>query len=236
MDVNFRFPKGCCWLVRTNPKPIPEEVQRAIAKWEKSKRVSVLSDKIAAAALAQLFWCGCDPLTVLSLLANFAGVGINLGHLRKRMKSFLKRVTALSRRLEEDAKEVRAVDKFLRLELEFPDEMQRFSSYIKEFYTEEVRSTVLSRGTGLQAELVDAVQLVRTVTGRPHYAELAELVRVLSNKPIGEDNLRKQVDAFSTRLYGPRGPRQIQRLAEYGNAKWNTLRRTLQNRKPIVSR
>jgi hypothetical protein len=157
---------------------------------------------------------------------------MNITSLRKRMKSVLKRVNRLSRRLEEDAKEIRAVDQFLKLGFDFPDEMEHCAEYLKGSYTEEVKSTVLSRGSGLQAELVDAVQLVRMATGRPHYPELAELIRVLSGKPTGEDDLRKTVSNFGESFYrGSRSPKQIQSLVERGNVKWGKLRKTLQKRR-----
>jgi hypothetical protein len=176
-----------------------------------------------------LFWSGCDPLTLLQLLSNFVGKGMHVEPIRKRMKSTLKRVARLSRRLEEDAKEVRAVDnEFLKLDFDFPNEMELCAEYLKGLYTEEVQETIFTRGSGLQAELVDAVQLVRISTGRPHYAEFAELVGILSGKPVGEDNLRKTVENFKQTLFrGPRSPKQIKLLNARANSKWTRLRNSL---------
>jgi hypothetical protein len=121
------------------------------------------------------------------------------------------------------------VDQFLKLGFDFPDEMEHCAEYLRDSYTEEVQSTVLSRGSGLQTELVDAVQIVRMATGRPHYPQLAELIRVLSGKPTAEGNLRKTVENFEDSLYnGPRSPKERRSLVERGDARWGRLRTTLQ--------
>src|SRR5204863_8410511 len=111
-------------------------------------------------------------------------------------KQILSRTRRLAMRLKEDAKEVREVDKFLQLEIEFPVEMDEFSDYLLGMYAEELKSTVLSRGAGLQAELVDAMRLVKMSTGRPHYGEIAELVMAIGGKTTSDDDLRKKVSNF----------------------------------------
>lgn len=216
-------------------RSLPQEVVDAILSWERSKHDrasisgSVLSHEKAVSCIAKLFWSGCDPLTVLQLLSNFVGKGMHVRRIRKRMKSILKRVARLSSRLDEDAKEVRAVDdEFLKLDFDFPNEMELCADYLKGLYTDEVQQTIFARGSGLQAELVDAVQLVRISTGRPHYAEIAELVAILGGKPVGEDNLRKTVENFKETLFrGPRSVKQIKVLNARANAKWTKLRKLL---------
>jgi hypothetical protein len=185
---------------------LPDSAERKIRAWEESTGVSVLSDTQARAALATLFCKQCDPLMVLELLRRFSGLGIDFASLRKRMKQILKRVEKLGRRLKEDAKEVRAVEQFLKLGVDFPDEMDEFSQYLVDIYPSEVKSTVLSRGSGLQAELVDLVRLVEMATGRPHYREIAELLRAIDGKTPSEDDLRKKVENFEngSRFYGSR--------------------------------
>ena len=74
--------------------------------------------------------------------------------------------------------------------------MEDYAHYIKRIYAPEVRSTVLSRGAGLQAELVEAVRIVEEATGRKHYPQLAALVQTISGKETGPEDLRKRVAAF----------------------------------------
>jgi hypothetical protein len=133
---------------RRSKEALPDSIIRKIRAWEISNHVSVLSDRKANAALATLFREHCDPLTILELTRHFCGVGIDLVSLRKQTKQILSRTRSLAMRLKEDAKEVREVDKFLQLAVEFPVEMDEFSDFLLGIYAEQLKSTVLSRGQG----------------------------------------------------------------------------------------
>lgn len=204
---------------------LPASVEQEIRAWEQAGNGSVSRDTEANAALATLFYKQCDIIAVLDLLSSYCGVRMDLPALRQRAKQFLKRTDRLARRLKQDAEEVRAVDQFLKLEIEFPSEMLELSQYLHGMYAEEVKSTVLSRGSGLQAELIDAVRLLKMTTGRPHYRELAEIARALDGTIRSEDDLRKAVSGFenSSSLFGSRSDRELQRIVQRGRAKFNKL-------------
>lgn len=198
-------------------KDLPLAIMNEIRKWEKAKRVPVLSNANARNAVERLYWAGCAPVTILQLLSNYCGIGLHTEAVRRNMKRVLKRVQSLSRRLLQDATEVRAVDKFLGLGLDFPADMEDLADYLKPegLYAEEVRCTILARGSGLQSELVDAIAVAKMVTGKAHDHEMADLVQAISGRTTNEDDLRKTVANFrDTLFHSPRSQRQIQALVE----------------------
>jgi hypothetical protein len=133
----------------------------------------------------------------------------------------LRRTNKLARELKQAALEVREVDNVLGLAPDFPEEMIDFSQYLEGLYAEEIRSTVLSRGSGLQAELVDAVKFVRMATGKPHYPEIADIVQILSGKLRSEDDLRKVVCNFEDKSFfdTSRSERELQQMVLRSQAK-----------------
>lgn len=223
---------------------LPSLVKNAISKWQQtrnprsSKDLWVLDDLTANLALAKLFWNGCDPVVLLDLLANSAGIGLDLPSRRGEAKTFLKRLRRLGNRLQDDAKEVREV--FLCLgfvvtphgevtpsdDFDLPNDMEDGVQYLRGVCAEHIKSTVLSRGGGLQAELVDAVRLVTMATGRPRYGEIADLLSALTGVLISEDDVRKRKKNFeSNGIFATRAEETIRRLVHRGNVKWSKLRR-----------
>jgi hypothetical protein len=195
-----------------------------IRAWEERNGLSVLSNPIAEEALATLFYKQCDPVVVLESLRLYSGDKLDLKSVRRGAQAFVTRTKRLARRLKEDAQEVRSVEERLKLAVNFPKQMDDYADYLLGLYREEVKGTVLSRGAGLQVELVNAVNFVRTITGRPHFPELVALVRAIGIREPSEGDLRKVVSNFGTSMFGGGlSERALARMAEKSRIKCAAL-------------
>ncbi len=212
---------------KLRPPTLAEAIKREVITWNPGLAPQVLSNVEAPAALETLFSKGCDPVTVLELLRLYCGAGLQVTKVRESAKRFLKRTQRLAIRLKEDAKEVRSLDQQFQLDLDFPDEMDNFSEFLAGINAEEVKSTVLSRGSGLQTELVDAVRFIKMTTGRAHYPEIAQLVSAISGQVADEGSLRKRVENYEepSMFHGPRLSRELQKMVDRSRAKCDALRR-----------
>jgi hypothetical protein len=202
-------------------------IKREVWTWNPKLAPQVWSDAEARASLETLFSKNCDPAILLELLRLFCGVGLHVAEIQKSAKRFLKRTQRLALRLKEDAAEVRHLDRHFELGLDFPDEMDNFSEFLSGINADEVKSTALSRGSGLQTELVDAVRFVKILAGRAHYREVARLVSAISGDLVDEGNLRKKVDNYeeTSMFHGPRHSRELLKMADRSRAKCIALRR-----------
>ena len=205
---------------------LPNAAVAKIVAWEKNKDLKISLVPEAVDALAELFRKGCEPIVLLDLLWNYSGRGIQLGTIKKRAKDFLKRSHRLAKRLSADAKEVRALHNAFMLNSDAADEMEELSTFLKGAYTHHLRSTILARGAGLQAELVDAVRLVEKITGREHYSEIATLVGTITGKVRTDEDVRKAVNTFEQESeLESRFSNDLQQMAEQSRAMCAQLRR-----------
>jgi hypothetical protein len=193
---------------------LTDRAERAIREWEQRNRLSVLADKNSKNALAKLFRLKCDPLFLLESLRTYSLTKSARNPARKNMERFLKRANKLAKRLREDAKEVKAIDQKLRLDLDFPDGMLEFADYLLGAYRDQALDTILFPRGGVQVALVDVVNLVKMVTGRQHYSELAAILQPIGAQYADADDLRKVISNFENRLFGGRSERELKELAK----------------------
>jgi hypothetical protein len=200
---------------RKQPKyGLTDRAEQAIRGWEQRTRLSVMADTNSKNALAKLFRLKCDPLFLLESLRTYSLPKNMRKPAQKNMERFLKRTKKLAERLKEDAEEVRSVDEKLRLELDFPDEMNKFADYLLETYRDQALDTILFLRGGVQVALVDAVNFVKMVTGRQHYSELAAILQAIDGQYADAGDLRKVISNFETRRFGGRSERELEELAK----------------------
>jgi len=236
---------------------LPNEVREEIENWlveigispdQKSARRSLEPERIEH-FLAELFWRNSDPIDVLSLLRSYCE---NVPRKRERNSSGEvqasekgpnkeqdsddrdrrpegeKQLLKLSRRLAEDAKRVREISGLL---VPYParmvEQMEKHSLALKHAY-DFLMDEELRRGEHV-GFLVAAVQIVKILTGRPHYPEITALIGLLGCKHVEESTTRINVKNYEKRGETSIVPLHDIRLQiQQGNKKWAKLRRTLQ--------
>lgn len=169
---------------------------------------SIKGEPDARTALETLERLGCDRKQILRRLVMY-GCG-SAKDVQAVKGAFLRRrtyVLKLSKRLTEVASEIEMANKYLAdagIDLSSPvsQQVQAHAEFLERMGNTILKDLSSQRISGRDPHLVFLAEMVKSVTGDPHYKELADLVnvgRLTSDKPDSlhtAGSMRKLIERF----------------------------------------
>lgn len=201
-----------------NERDLPDEAVREIKLWEKEHSRSVLSSDTGQKALAKLFWKGADPLEILRLLEAYCQSP--MGPIKEEIP-YGRRARNLSGRLANDLAELRSLE--ISVSQSCFDEVTRISGLLLDYWRES--KTALTPRGSQAVFLVAAAKFVKAATGKPHYPEIALIVKAFRcGKKLDSNTISKNVINFDARGEVPyMDYPDVEYLANRLKRKWSRL-------------